>query len=132
MAVAGALCALSAPAALADVHVDPGGPAGKQYTAPLGQARQQASGKEGSAGTPGSAEQAPPFGQGVQPPGDGGGNGNGGGGEGAGSGSADGAAAASTDGGDPQTGLILGGALLVLLAGAGGGFALRNAGREPA
>jgi hypothetical protein len=125
VAGAAALCMCAPPVAAAQIHVDPDGPAGKQYTAPLGQARQQASGAEGSAGTPGSSEQAPAFGQGVQPPGAGGG------------GDGDGAArtsgeAASGEGGDARTGLILGSALLVLLAGTGGGLALRAGSREPA
>jgi hypothetical protein len=69
-----ASAALFVPAAQADITVDPGGPAGKQYSALDDRARQQASGSEGSAGVPGSDTRAPLFGKGVggDGPGDGG------------------------------------------------------------
>ena len=67
-AIVATACSLLVPsAAPGQVHVDPDGPAGKQYAAPLEQARQRASGKQGSAGVPGSSEVAPTFGLGIKP-----------------------------------------------------------------
>ena len=112
-----ACLALAAPAA-ADIHVDPGGPAGKQYSSPDQRARQEASGTEGSAGVPGSGEQAPLFGQGS-------GDGRGGGGGGAsgepagstsGSDSSDGSEGSSGGGGDAAA---IGGAVVAVLAAGG-------------
>ena len=54
-------------AARAGVVVDPNGPAGKQYSAGLDRARDQASGGGGTAGVPGSTQQAPLFGEGISP-----------------------------------------------------------------
>lgn len=126
-AIAAAALLLGCPAtAPGQVHVDPDGPAGKQYTAPLEQARQQASGSEGSAGVPGSSEVAPAFGVGIGPPGSGGDRG---GGSASGEGPARGAAARAAPG-DASTGLVAAAALLVLAIGAGAGFALRSASRR--
>jgi hypothetical protein len=64
-----ALCALAPPAALAangpspGVHVDPGSPAGKQYSFPIATTRGETSGRPSSA----SATAPPPFGAGVRP-----------------------------------------------------------------
>jgi hypothetical protein len=58
---------LGAPvAAQAKIIVDPEGPAGKQYSAVLDRAREEASGGNGTAGVPGSTAKAPPFGEGIE------------------------------------------------------------------
>lgn len=124
LAAAVSAAALTASPALADVHVDPGGPAGKQYSAPLQQARQQASGREGASGTPGSSERAPLFGQGIAK---GPGGGGPGGADGAGSSSSSGAAPELGSSGDSHVIWVAGAALLVLAVGGGVGMGLRSA-----
>jgi hypothetical protein len=64
--------------AAARIHIDPNGPAGKQYGVPLDSTRGDFGGKH-SSGLPGQHEKAPLFGQGITPPGGGSGGGTGGG-----------------------------------------------------
>jgi hypothetical protein len=92
VATLAASCAmpLAQPAAALEpgVHVDPGSPAAKEYSLPVGQARRTGSERESSASSPAqeAAEAAsePLFGGGITPPSSGGGAA--GGGSGAGSG----------------------------------------------
>ena len=119
MAAALATLALAAAstAARAGIHVDPGGPAGKQYSALDDRARQDASGEEGSAGVPGSSDQAPLFGEGSGD-GDGGGGGAAGSG-GAGESSASGSSGSAASGGGDGQALVIGGAAVAVLAAGG-------------
>lgn len=121
MAAALATLALAAAstAARAGIHVDPGGPAGKQYSALDDRARQDASGEEGSAGVPGSSEQAPLFGEGS---GDGDGGGGAGGAPGSGGSdesSASGSSGSSASGDGDGQALVIGGAAVAVLAAGG-------------
>jgi hypothetical protein len=59
-------------AVTAQVHVDPGGPAGKQYSDSLDQARVDNGDGDKAAAVPGATAEAPSFGAGVTPPDDGG------------------------------------------------------------
>jgi hypothetical protein len=126
--------------AQAQVFVDPDGPAGKQYSDTLDEARAKNSGTDPSTAVPGSGQGRPPlFGEGVeQAGGAGGGGGNGadggGGGAAGGEGGAegdDGAALADLDDGDGGTPLLLLLVFGVVGAGAFGGFLASRGSREP-
>ena len=116
--------ALLAPASgIAAIHVDPDAPAGVQYGAPLDRARAEG-GDGGTAGAPGSTEEAPLFGKGIEKAKAGK---QAGGSDGSPTESAAGAASqvADSDGGSGE-GPLLAVTAAVLVLGAAAGFGLRR------
>ena len=121
--------------ALAGVHVDPEGPAGKQYSDSLAQARVENGQGDPTAAVPGSEVDAPLFGEGITDNSGGGGSGSDGSG-GSGGASEDGGPSAvsdqppgidaGSDGGG--TGFLAAAVGAVLLLGAGLGFGIRRLG----
>ena len=120
--------ALLAPASgLAAINVDPDAPAGVQYGAPLEGARADGAGG-GTAGAPGSTEEAPLFGEGIENARAGKQVGSGGGSDGGfGPDSAAGGATqvAHSDGGSGQV-PVLAVTAAVLILGAAAGFGVRR------
>jgi hypothetical protein len=128
-----ALAAISVPgAALAQVHVDPGGPAGKQYSDTLDKARVDNGNGDPAAAVPGSDAEAPLFGEGVTRvdpvPADGPGK------PAAQSGSESSASSSASSGGDgggSASGLLIAVIGGVALTGAAAGFGIRRLARPP-
>jgi hypothetical protein len=130
------LCfAAPAPALEPGVHVDPGSPAGKEYSLPLGQAR-QTGGSGSSTGNEGNTL----FGAGIKPPKGGTGGGKAAGGTGGGPAGGTGGATASSSTTPPAGVLraardhssdasllaLIGGGVAILVLGAFGGTVLRH------
>src|SRR5689334_18685292 len=127
--------ATPAPALEPGVHVDPGSPAGKEYSLPLGQARQTGGGSGSSTGN----ENSNLFGAGIKPHGGGKGGGQAGGNDGGSAGRPGGAAAGSAgptpagvlraahdDSSDASLLALIGGGIAILVLGAFGGTVLRH------
>jgi hypothetical protein len=131
-----ALAAIAVPgAAPAQVHVDPGGPAGKQYSDTLDKARVDNGNGDPAAAVPGSDAEAPLFGEGVTRVDPVAADGSGkAGGKPSAQAESDGTASSGPSGGDgggSASGLLIAVIGGVALTGAAAGFGIRRLARPP-